>query len=139
MSILQHAIEADHMYDKTRVEPELCFYDNMVSQMDTELIDLYEKSNEEIVDICKQVLQEICTNNPEMRRYMNSDILYPSVHTYTYDDYPAPFHAPEDGYVISAKPLSAPKVVPSAFSHSSSTIIRMPSEAKSNATEAFFW
>lgn len=101
MTTLKHAIKADHMFDETRTEPELVFYDNMVSQMDTELIDLYEKSDEEIVGICKQVLQEVCTNNPEMRRYMNADILYPTVHTYTYDDYPAPFHAPADGYVIS--------------------------------------
>ena len=93
MSTLQHAVKADDMFDETRTEPELVFYDNIVSQMDTELIDLYEKSDEEIVGICKQVLQEVCTNNPEMRKYMNSDILYPTVHTYTYDDYPTPFHA----------------------------------------------
>ena len=59
MSTLQHAVKADHMFDETRTEPELVFYDNMVSQMDTELIDLYEKSDEEILGICKQVLQEL--------------------------------------------------------------------------------
>lgn len=101
MSKLDHAIKADHLYDETKAEPIVTFYDNMVTQMDIDNLDLYEMSDEEIIKVCKQILEEVCTSNAEMRRYMNSEILYPLVHTYTYDDYPTPFHAPEDGYVIN--------------------------------------
>ena len=55
MSTLQHTVKADHLFDKTKTDPELCFYDNMVTQMDTEMIDLYEMKDEDIIDTCKEV------------------------------------------------------------------------------------
>lgn len=93
--------KVDGLYDETRSEPDITFFDNIISQMDVDTIDLYSMNNEEITELCESILKELCNSDENMRKYFNSDILYPTIHTYTYDSYPDPFHAPTNGCVVS--------------------------------------
>jgi len=89
------------LFDETKREPDITFFDNVISQMDVDVIDLHSLNDEEVIELCKNILKELCNSDMNMRKYFNSDIIYPTVHTYTYDSYPEPFHGPADGCVIS--------------------------------------
>ena len=93
--------KSDNLVDLTSTQPSVTFYDRIITQMEVDEFDLYAMSDDEIYDLCEKIMKEIGASDPDMKKYIDADILQPSVHTYTYDSYPEPFHAPKDGYVIS--------------------------------------
>jgi len=63
--------------------------------------DLYNLSDEEVFELCNDIVEELANIDPKFAKYMGRPVIMPSIHTYTYDSYPLPFHAPENGYVVN--------------------------------------
>lgn len=103
MTNLQTVIDnhPDYMYDKSLTEPMIEFYDNVVTQMHVDQTDLYGMSDEEVFSLCGDIVDELAGIDRRYARYVGKPVATPHIHTYTYDSYPQPFHAPEGGYVVN--------------------------------------
>lgn len=93
--------KADLLYDHTKSEPQITFFDNVVTQMEVDTIDIKNNKPEELEKLCKNVCKEIAGADADFRWLLNADIHYPMVLQVKNDEYNAPFNAPENGYVIS--------------------------------------
>jgi hypothetical protein len=91
----------DTLYDTTLAEPMLEFYDNIVTQQHVDMIDAYKLSDEEVISLCNDIVEELMNVDRKYARYIGRPVITPHIHTYTYDSYPEPFHAPENGYVVN--------------------------------------
>ena len=93
--------KADMLYDGTKSEPQITFFDNIVTQMEVDTIDIKNSKSEELEQVCKDICKELASADTEFRWLINADIIFPMVIELKNDEYNAPFSAPESGYVIS--------------------------------------
>ena len=93
--------KAELLYDDTKSEPELIFFDNVITQMEVESIDIKNSKPEELEQTCKDICKELASADPDFRWLINADIIFPMIINLKSDEYNAPFSAPKNGYVIS--------------------------------------
>jgi len=86
------------LWDETRAEPYLEFYDNVITQMDLEAFDIKTMETRDLAELCENVLENLKQTDIKFRNY--SKVHFPMTMIMNYESYPDPFHA-GDGLVVS--------------------------------------
>jgi hypothetical protein len=87
------------LWDKTRAEPYLEFYDNVITQMDLESFDIKKLKAQDIEALCEDILAQLQETDNKYKKF--TKVHFPCTIIMDHQSYPMPFHA-GDGLVVTA-------------------------------------
>ena len=98
-TLMEYIDNSKTLYDETKAEPHVQFYDNAVTQMDVDAYNISSLEEHELHELSVQILNELQGMMPNtFKKY--DKVYYPMVISMDYNSYPVPFHA-GDGLVVS--------------------------------------
>jgi len=91
----------DNLWDPNNNEPVVQVVDAILKEADLENTIINEQTEEELVQTCKDVIDEMLNEIPELADELKGEVVHPQVHSITFVDYPLPFFAPENGKTVT--------------------------------------